>query len=60
MEADVAFLRAVDRVLGFIPLVGKTAAKLTNMYLSIQGPLEDPKVSLRRGRVIRRTIKGEE
>ena len=59
MEADVAFLQAVDKVLGFIPLVGKTAAKFTNMYLNIQGPLEDPKVSLRSGKIIRNTIRGE-
>jgi uncharacterized protein involved in outer membrane biogenesis len=59
VDADVAFFQAVNKVLGFIPLVGKTAAKFTHMYLNIQGPLEDPKVSIRRGKVIRNTVRGE-
>ena len=60
VNADVAFLNTIDKVLGFIPLVGETAAKFTYMYLNIQGPLEDPQVSIRRGKVIKKTVKGEE
>ena len=59
LQADVAFLNTIDKVLDIIPLVGKTAARFTYMYLNIQGPVTDPQVSLRRGKVLQKTVGGE-
>ena len=57
LDADVAFLNTIDKILGFIPLVGDTAARFTYIYLNVQGPLDDPKVSVRRGKVMQDKVR---
>jgi len=34
----------VDKIIGIVPILGKQAQKLTQIYLAIEGSLEDPKV----------------
>jgi hypothetical protein len=44
MQAALAPLRTVDKVIGIVPILGREAQKLTKIYLSIDGSLSDPKV----------------
>jgi len=52
INADVEALGTLDKVLGIIPIMGKTGQKLTKVYLTIEGNLEDPKIRIR-------SVKGE-
>jgi uncharacterized protein involved in outer membrane biogenesis len=44
MNAHLEFLGTLDKVLGLVPVLGKAAGKLTNVYLKLKGPLENPKI----------------
>ncbi|NQT69047.1 MAG: AsmA-like C-terminal domain-containing protein [Desulfobacteraceae bacterium] len=44
IEAILVPFKTVDKALGFIPIVGRTAEDLTKMHIHIKGPLEDPKI----------------
>jgi uncharacterized protein involved in outer membrane biogenesis len=44
MNAHLEFLGTLDKVLGLVPVLGKAAGKLTNVYLQLKGPLENPKI----------------
>lgn len=37
-------LQIINKVLNLIPVLGKQAQKLTNVYLMVEGPLDNPKV----------------
>jgi len=37
-------LQTINRVLNLVPVLGKQAQKLTNVYLMVEGPLDNPKV----------------
>jgi uncharacterized protein YhdP len=47
MNAEIEFMGPVDKVLGLVPILGKTAGKLTHVYLHLKGPLENPKIRVR-------------
>jgi uncharacterized protein YhdP len=47
MMAHVKTLGTVDSVLGLVPVLGKAAVSLTEIYLNVEGPLEKPKISVR-------------
>jgi hypothetical protein len=47
MKAQIELLGTVDTVLGLVPVLGKAAGKLTNVYLDLKGPLDDPKIRVR-------------
>lgn len=57
MTADAQTLGTIDKVLGLVPVAGKTVTKLTNVYLNIKGPLEDPKISVRPAKGVTEAIK---
>jgi uncharacterized protein YhdP len=44
MKAHLEFLGTLDKVLGLVPVLGKAAGKLTNVYLKLKGPLENPEI----------------
>ena len=44
MNAQIELLGTVDTVLDLVPVLGKAAGKLTNVYLKLKGPLENPKI----------------
>ncbi|MHC4843423.1 MAG: AsmA family protein [Planctomycetota bacterium] len=47
MKAHIELLGTLDKVLDLVPVLGKAAGKLTNVYLHLEGPLEDPKIRVR-------------
>ncbi|MFC1863187.1 AsmA-like C-terminal domain-containing protein [Thermodesulfobacteriota bacterium] len=51
-------LQTVDKILGLVPLLGKQAQKLTNIYLTVEGPLDDPAVRTTPTRGVTDAIKG--
>jgi hypothetical protein len=51
-------LQTIDRILGIVPLLGRQAQKLTNIYLVVDGPLDDPNVRTELTRGVRDAIKG--
>jgi uncharacterized protein YhdP len=57
MTADAQTLGTLDKVLGLVPVAGKTATKLTNVYLDIKGSLEDPEISVRPAKGVTEAIK---
>lgn len=47
MKAQLELLGTVDTVLDLVPVLGKAAGQLTNVYLDLKGPWEDPKIRVR-------------
>jgi uncharacterized protein involved in outer membrane biogenesis len=47
MKAHIELLGTLDKVLGLVPVLGKAAGQLTNVYLKLKGPLENPKIRVR-------------
>jgi hypothetical protein len=44
MKAHIELLGTVDKVLDLVPILGKAAGQLTNVYLKLKGPWENPKI----------------
>jgi hypothetical protein len=44
-SANVTVLGAVDKGLGYVPLVGGAVASSIKVYMSIDGPLENPNIT---------------
>jgi uncharacterized protein involved in outer membrane biogenesis len=44
MKAHIELLGTLDKVLGLVPVLGKAAGQLTNVYLKLKGPWENPKI----------------
>jgi uncharacterized protein YhdP len=59
VNADVQALGTVDKVIGFVPVLGKSGEKLTNIYLNVHGSLEDPKVAVRPAKGVVKAVVGE-
>jgi uncharacterized protein involved in outer membrane biogenesis len=51
-------LQTVDSVLRLVPILGKIAKKLTNVYLTVVGPLDDPEIKTTLTKGITEAIKG--
>jgi uncharacterized protein involved in outer membrane biogenesis len=47
MKAHIELFGTVDKVLDLVPVLGKAAGQLTNVYLDLKGPLANPKVRVR-------------
>jgi uncharacterized protein involved in outer membrane biogenesis len=47
MKAQIELLGTVDTVLDLVPVLGKAAGQLTNVYLDLKGPLANPKIRVR-------------
>jgi uncharacterized protein involved in outer membrane biogenesis len=47
MKAQIELLGTVDTVLDLVPVLGKAAGQLTNVYLHLKGPLANPKIRVR-------------
>ena len=56
MYADVEPFQLADKALGIIPILGKSIAGITNVYLDVRGPLEDPDIKVSK---IKRAAKEE-
>jgi uncharacterized protein YhdP len=52
-------LGAVSTVVGIVPLVGKVAASLTEIYLNVSGSLRDPQISIVPGQGIADAVQDE-
>jgi hypothetical protein len=50
-------LRSVGKAIGSIPLIGKTAEDLTEIYLEIKGPYEKPEIRLATEKKIGEAVK---
>ena len=48
-SAQVTVLGAVDKGLGYVPMVGQATASMMKLYMDIRGPLEDPRIVARPG-----------
>jgi hypothetical protein len=46
MKTELEPLVILDETFRMVPVVGRLAEKLTKIYLDLQGPLEDPKISM--------------
>jgi uncharacterized protein YhdP len=44
MKAHLELLGTVDKVLDLLPVLGKAAGQLTNVYLKLKGPWDNPKI----------------
>ena len=51
-------LQTINKVLNLVPVLGKHAQKLTNVYLMVEGPLDDPNVKTIPTKGITDAIKG--
>jgi len=47
MNAHVELFGTVDTLLDLVPVLGKAAGKLTNVYLDLKGPWANPKIRVR-------------
>jgi hypothetical protein len=47
MKAHLELLGTVDKVLDLVPVLGKAAGQLTNVYLDLKGPWANPKIRVR-------------
>jgi uncharacterized protein YhdP len=52
-------LGAVSTVMGFVPLVGKVAAGLTEIHFNLSGSLDDPRVSIIPGQGIADSVQNQ-
>jgi len=43
--ADLTVFGALDKGLGYVPLVGGTVASMMKVYMNIDGPLENPNIT---------------
>ena len=61
LTVDIEPLGIVSKVLGFVPIAGKTAKSFTKIYAEVQGSLENPLVRIRPAETVARGIeKGAE
>ncbi len=58
MEIELAVLGTIDKVLGFVPLVGSAASNITKVFLVVEGPMDKPRVRVLPARGIIDTVKG--
>ena len=49
----------MDKVIGFVPVLGKSGQELTNIYLNLHGSLEDPKIAVRPAKGVAKAMVGE-
>jgi hypothetical protein len=47
MKAHLELLGTVDTLLDLVPVLGKAAGQLTNVYLDLKGPWANPKIRVR-------------
>ncbi|NRB39427.1 MAG: AsmA-like C-terminal domain-containing protein [Pseudomonadales bacterium] len=47
MDIIVTLLAALDKTLAYVPLIGSAVADVTKVYLTVSGPLDDPKVRVK-------------
>jgi len=47
MNADIAMLGTLDKILGIIPIVGEAGTGLTRIYVVLEGDLQNPKIRIR-------------
>jgi uncharacterized protein YhdP len=47
MKAQIELFGTVDTLLDLVPVLGKAAGQLTNVYLDLKGPWENPKIRVR-------------
>jgi uncharacterized protein YhdP len=59
LEIKLEPLRSVGKAIGSIPLIGKTAEDLTEIYLEIKGPYEKPEIRLATEKEIGEAVKSE-
>jgi hypothetical protein len=59
LEIKLEPLRSVGKAIGSIPLIGKTAEDLTEIYLKIKGPYEKPEIRLATEEEIGEAVKSE-
>lgn len=59
MMAHVKTLGTADSILGLVPVLGKAAASLSEVYLNVVGPLEKPNISIRPAGGVKKTGKDE-
>jgi hypothetical protein len=45
-QLALGLIGTVDKVLGWVPLAGKVAQRLTKIYVGVKGPLADPSVRI--------------
>jgi uncharacterized protein YhdP len=57
MNAHLELMGTLDKVLGLVPVLGKAAGQLTNVYLKLKGPLENPKIRVRPTKGLRKAGK---
>ena len=43
LQVVIEPLQTINKVLNLVPVLGKQAQKLTNIYLMVEGPLDNPK-----------------
>jgi uncharacterized protein involved in outer membrane biogenesis len=58
LQIIVQPLQTIDKVLGLVPIVGRIAKKLTNVYLTVVGPLDNPEIRTTLTKGITEAIKG--
>jgi uncharacterized protein involved in outer membrane biogenesis len=47
MNADINIFAVLDKILGLVPIVGQAGAKLTRVYVTLKGDVENPEISIR-------------
>lgn len=56
LNVDIEPLGTVSKVLGFVPIAGKTAQSFTKIYADVQGSLEAPRVRIRPAETVAKGI----
>ncbi|UCG14574.1 MAG: AsmA-like C-terminal domain-containing protein [Deltaproteobacteria bacterium] len=59
MSAHVKTLGTEDGVLSLVPVVGKAAEQLSDVYLDVDGSLEKPKIRVRPAEGVEKAVEGE-
>ena len=56
LKVDLEPLGTVSKVLGFVPIAGKTAKSFTKIYADVQGTLEHPRIRIRPAEAVTKGI----
>jgi hypothetical protein len=46
IEADIVIFETASDILGMVPIVGKAAAKFVSLHATLEGPLDQPEITV--------------
>lgn len=58
LQVVIEPLQTINKILNLVPVIGEHAKKITNVYIMVEGPLDDPEVRTLHAKGVTEAIKG--